>query len=87
MLLVLSEKRKPAGLSIMGNHDVVFRSDCEITMYDFLCAAYYVLTSSDLVEDDPRLQFVKRVSSMRKVKGYYPGAKRLSAEVPPVKKK
>jgi hypothetical protein len=51
----------------------------KIPLEDFLAAAEYVLTNTDLEPDDPRLQFVQLVQSMKQVDGYDPGRKRLVA--------
>lgn len=44
--------------------------DHEVSMEDFLVAAYYFLTNTDLAEDDPRLSFVSRVRSLGIVRGW-----------------
>lgn len=50
-----------------------------ISLADFLVAAEYVLTNTDLEPGDPRLQFVERIKSMEKVAGYSQGRERLYA--------
>lgn len=40
-------------------------AEIEITMKDFMAAAYYVLTNNYLVPNDPRLTFVKIVKRMQ----------------------
>lgn len=92
MSLSLDLGTKPKGLEIktLGNLlgldplHVVHLGEYEISMKDFLCAADYVLTNTDLEVDDPRLQFVRCVKSMKIVEGYNPGRKRLEASVPPI---
>lgn len=95
MTMLLERGTKPEGLPVktfgipggINGKDVVFLGDYEISIEDFLIAAHYVLTNSNLTENDPRLQFVECVRSMQMVKGY-PGeeikTKRLYTEVPPV---
>ena len=89
MSLVLEMGTRPTGLGVktfgldsMGN--TVHLGDYEITIEDFLVAAEYVLTNTDLDPNDPRLQFVKCVQSMKEVGGYNPGRKRLEASEPAV---
>ncbi len=94
MSLILDRGTKPNGLcakTIGVGDEVVFLGDYEITMEDFLVLAHYVLTNSNLKEDDPRLQFVESVRGMKVVKGYptiFGGkeldTKRLQTNVPPV---
>ncbi|MDD5341166.1 MAG: hypothetical protein PHC97_01880 [Patescibacteria group bacterium] len=54
-------------------------------MNDFVAAAMYVLTNTDLEENDPRLEFVKAVQRLKPVKGFNRGSKRLT--IPKGKKK
>ncbi|MEK7664306.1 MAG: hypothetical protein AAB340_02645 [Patescibacteria group bacterium] len=89
MSLILSMGTQPAGLKVqtfefgsMGN--TVHLGDYEISIEDFLVVAKYVLTNTDLDSNDPRLQFVKCVQSMKEVKGYNSGQKRLAASEPAV---
>jgi len=42
----------------------------EIDLDDFCVMARYVLTNTDLMPDDPRLELLKQVKRMRTVKGY-----------------
>ena len=67
-----------------GNTKIVYLGEYEISLEDFLCMADYVLTNTDLKPNDPRLQFVKCVQSMKKVKGYNPGRERLEASEPAI---
>jgi len=91
MSLSLDRGTVPKGLIIKtwgpGN-DVVFLGDYEISMEDFLVAAYYVLTNTNLKDKDPRLQFVECVRSMRETKGYFSSverdSRRLISDIPPV---
>lgn len=90
MSLALGLGTKPADLEVktfghglMGS--TVFIGDYEISLMDFLAAAEYVLTNTDLKpNDDPRLQFVKCVESMKEVDGYNADMKRLKSSVPAV---
>jgi hypothetical protein len=54
----------------------VFIGEYEVSLVDFLKAAKYVLTNTDLEPNDPRLQFVKCVQSIKKVDGNNPGKTR-----------
>ena len=89
MSLFLDLGTKPADLKVktfgfgsMGN--TVNLGDYEISLEDFLIAAEYVLTNTDLEPNDPRLQFVKCVQSMKEVDGYNPSKKHLESSVPAV---
>ena len=89
MSLILELGTKPAGLEVktfgfgsMGN--TVHLGDYEISLEDFLVTAKYVLTNTDLESNDPRLQFVKCVQSMKEVDGYSPNRKHLGSSVPAV---
>jgi hypothetical protein len=84
MSLILEMGTKPAGLEIktygLGlKPNTVHLGDYEISIEDFLVCAEYVLTNTDIQPNDPRLQFVKCVKSMKEVEGYNPGQKRLSS--------
>ncbi|MFH1170672.1 MAG: hypothetical protein V1704_03900 [Candidatus Vogelbacteria bacterium] len=89
MSLCLNMGTRPAGLEVktygfgsMGN--TVHLGDYEISLEDFLIATQYVLTNTDLVPNDPRLQFVKCVQSMEEVRGHNPNGKHLESPVPPI---
>ena len=72
---------KTFGFGLMG--DNVYLGDYEISIEDFFFAAEYVLTNTNLYPNDPRLQFVKCVKSMKKVEGYNsPSQKRLQSSEP-----
>lgn len=68
MSLILSDA-KPSNLQIKtwgtGPEEIVYLGEYKIPIKDFLCAACYVLTNTDLRKNDPRLQFKKCVRSMR----------------------
>ena len=42
----------------------------DISLEDFLQAAYYVLTNSPLVPNDPRFNFVEEIRFMKQVGGF-----------------
>ena len=93
--MLLERGTKPNGLPVKTfgiGKDVVFFGDYEVSIEDFLIAAHYVLTNSNLTgEDDPRLQFIECVRSMKVVDGW-PNlsdgkeikTKRLDTEILPV---
>jgi len=59
-----------------------------ISMNDFMALACYVMTNSDLSgKNDPRLKFIKTVKSMKSVKGFTKGLKRLEIGLPRRQKK
>ena len=65
--------------------DVVHLGRYDISLEDFLIAANYVLTNTDLIgENDPRLAFIERVKGMRIVDGFNEGGRRLESNNPPV---
>lgn len=82
----------PAGLEIKtwGIHEVpslvnwVKLGEYVISLPDFLVAAHYVLTNTDLQQDDPRLQFMKCMEAMKVVDGFMAGQRCLETTVPPV---
>lgn len=88
MSLILGMGTRPAGLEVktfgFGPTNTVHLGKYEISFEDFLVAAEYVLTNTDLEPNDPRLQFVKCVQSMKEVTGYNPGRKSLKSSAPPV---
>lgn len=51
----------------------------EVTLDDFLAAAWYVLTNTDLEEGDPRVGFRDAVAAMAVGPGHNPGGSRLVA--------
>lgn len=81
MSLLLAQGTRPTNLRVktLGvGEDPVLIGEYEISMLDFLAAAEYVLTNTDLRPGDPRLKFVRRVSAMRRVEGYHAAKERLS---------
>jgi len=84
MSLVLGHGTKPRGLEVKihGHPSLgkrVFLGDYDISLGDFLDAAEYVLTNTDLWPRDPRRRFVRLVRSMGEVDGYNPGGRRLKS--------
>ena len=85
MSLLLQRGTKPDGLRVTAQlTNVVSIGNYEISLDDFLIVAEYVLTNTDLVPNDHRLQFVKCVKSMKEVKGYNKGRKRLESSLLPI---
>ena len=89
MTLSLDLGTKPPGLVVKtygldSLRNIVNLGDYEISLLDFLLAAEYVLTNTALEPNDPRLQFVKCVQSMREVDGHNPNKKHLEPSVPTV---
>lgn len=88
MSLVLDRDTKPEGLSVSFPPWIgapILLGDYEISLEDFLILAEYVLTNTDLSPDDPRLQFVKCIKSMKEVDGYNPGRRHLESSIPPIR--
>lgn len=84
-LVLVGSKPNPLGVKTFGFGPmgrVVYLGDYEVSLEDFLAAAGYVLTNTDLEPEDPRLQFVEFVRFMRRVDGYNPGQKRLESPEP-----
>lgn len=93
---LLLENSKPEGLLVKtigpvfghekkGLTDVVHLVKYQISMEDFLAMSYYVLTNTDLSENDPRLKYLHNVKNLKPTKGYFtmghppvPNAKRLA---------
>lgn len=87
MTLLLERGTRPTSLEVktfgfgeLGN--TVFLGNYEISIEDFLFAAEYVLTNTDLGPNDPRPKFVKCVRSMRKVMGFNSCGKRFEPSIP-----
>ena len=55
---------------VFDRPQTVFLGDYEIHMDDFLQSALYVLTNTDLLEDDARLRFMEVVKKLEIVPGY-----------------
>lgn len=53
-----------------GFDDVVHIDNLDIPFEDFADLVYYVLTNSDLEENDVRLKLIKVISEMKQVEGY-----------------
>lgn len=87
MSLILSKRSSPNDLTVK-THGILFGGknlvlldgtgvNCEIVFQDFLDATMYMLTNTDLGLRDPRLRFIKEVSSLKQVDGYNPGGRHL----------
>lgn len=50
--------------------DIVLLGEYEIDIKDFLEAAFYVLTNTDLCRNDPRLKFAEEVKGLDIIDGY-----------------
>ena len=76
MTLELNCGTKPEGLPVrMRGFDLggerIHIGEYSLTMEDFISMTLYVLTNSNLAEkNDPRLQFVELVRSMKRTRGY-----------------
>lgn len=56
----------------------IFFGDYEISLSDFMHAAMYVLTNTDLVGDsDPRLRFLREARLLEETVGFDPNRRRL----------
>ncbi len=87
MSLRLVQGTRPEDLRIefgQMSDDTVMLGDYEISLKDFLLAAHYVLTNSDLAMYDPRIQFVECVQRMLRVSEFNPGGERFRSSLPPV---
>ena len=74
MSLMLNTDTKPNNLYTKTySPKFVTVGDYEIGINDFLCLVEYVLTNTDLVPDDPRIDFVKRMKTAKKVQGWRSG--------------
>lgn len=68
------------GVLLNGENFLIF-GDYEIPLEEFLYAAEYVLTNTDLKRGDPRLKFRRCVRSMVKTDGFNKGGKRLMPRI------
>lgn len=89
MSLSLENGTQPHGLLVRAcgkigdTKDVVTIGGYALSIEDFLTLASYVLTNPDLRENDPRLDFLTHVESMKMVDGWGgPLSRRLEAETP-----
>lgn len=71
MSLSLEHGTKPHGTMVktgqVPTRDIVQIGEYELSIEDFLLAAFFVLTNTNLTSDDQRLQFVKSIQDMRVV--------------------
>ena len=90
MSLALNQGTLPANLDVKtypeltGLADIVWLGEYEISVVDFLAAAEYVLTNTDIRQNgsDPRIEFVDRVKWMNLVPGYNTNRQRLGYNRP-----
>jgi hypothetical protein len=82
MTLVLNDGTK--GISVKTHSSEIDErvqiGDLDISQNDFWKMVGYVIENTDLTEDpddDPRIQFIKRVGGARQVKGYNRGRRRI----------
>jgi hypothetical protein len=68
-----------------GMADIVHLGKYEICIEDFLIAAHYVLTNTDIYPGDPRRQFVECIKTMELTEGYNKGGRHFRSPVPPAK--
>lgn len=52
----------------------------EISLEDFCVLTYYVLTNSDLMPEDPRLNLIERIKKLQITEGFNPGESRLEIQ-------
>ncbi len=79
MSIFLDQGTAPAGLEVKTYgilNNLVRIGEYQLSLKDFLRAAEYVLTNTDLEADDLRIRFVERIQSIRKVYGHNPQEKR-----------
>lgn len=89
MSLILMNRGKPPEIAVktvgVGDLvDTVFFGRYEIGMEDFLEAAHYVLTNTNLEKDDPRRRFVECVKRMREDTGWMDKGTRFVPDDSPV---
>ena len=65
-------------LSFGNLKGIVTIGEYKIPMKDFVELIYYVLTNTDLEEDDPRLNLLERIKLLEKTDGWNKGRKKLS---------
>ncbi len=82
------EDVKPEALEVKtyGDDQTVFlrmkNQEIEIDFSDFFAMALYVLTNTDLKQDDPRLNFLEIAKRMSLVDGFTKGQQRLGFTEP-----
>jgi len=89
MSLRLDLGTKPEGLEIKthGNilpEDIVYLGNYDISIEDFLVCAYYVLTNTELYENDPREKFVRCIKKMHIVEGWNKEGVRYESDLDPI---
>jgi len=90
MSLTLDLDTRPSDVKVKTSHDGkrlwVGRSvktcfgdaEIDISLEDFCAMAIYVMTNTDLNENDPRLALQREIASLVISEGYNAGAKRLA---------
>jgi len=89
MSLALEFGTKPHGLNIQthtAKPNIVQIGEYELSIEDFLLAAFYVLTNTNLTHDDQRLEFVKSIHAMRIVEQHI-GNHRLTSDTLPIRRR
>lgn len=81
MTLKLANSKPPVRVKSFTG-DTVFIGDYAIDLDDFLEAAEYVLTNTDLEKNDSRLIFVQRVRESDVAEGFNPGGARIVFPTP-----
>ena len=77
MSLTLDCGTNPPGLRTKTFNDFVQIGEYNLSLHDFLILAEYVLTNTDLAENDPRLPFIAKVSEFSIVKGWSNGHQKI----------
>ena len=68
----------PKNLSVKAGPDMIYVGDYEISLPDFLKMTEYVLLNTDINgSKDLRLQFIKKINSIKTVPGWNKGGMRL----------
>ncbi len=82
MTLILSD----TGVEIKSHHQAFGKDsihlfhpsgEVKLTMDDFCFAALYIMTSTDLEPNDPRLNFIEEIKKLEKIPGHDKGRERL----------
>lgn len=60
----------------VGDESIIIGEE-RMTMDDFCTIAYYVMTSTDLRQDDPRMKLFNKIKRLHCIEGYNRGGTRL----------
>ena len=60
----------------VGDEPVIIGEE-RMTMEDFCTIAYYVMTNTDLMQDDPRMDLFRKIKRLHCIEGYNRGGTRL----------